>query len=165
MAWIISKSANEEVFCKKRSIFFTLSYWKDNLLYHNLDVMYMEKNVVDNIIDTLLDMKMKLKDNHDALQDLWKMDLRLELHPFNVENNHTYLSTTCFTITKAEKYGFLNVISDVRVSNGYASNVSHCVSLRNVVSGIGKVMTTTYSCNNSCQLHFEDPYHIRLLGL
>nr|XP_043608898.1 uncharacterized protein LOC122580743 [Erigeron canadensis] len=35
---------------KKRSIFFELPYWKDNLLRHNLDVMHIEKNVCDNII-------------------------------------------------------------------------------------------------------------------
>ena len=28
----------------KRSIFWDLPYWKDNLLRHNLDVMHIEKN-------------------------------------------------------------------------------------------------------------------------
>ena len=32
---------------KKRSIFFTLSYWEDQVLHYNLDVMHIEKNVVD----------------------------------------------------------------------------------------------------------------------
>jgi len=38
-----------------------LSYWKDNLLRHNLEVMHIEKNVTDNILETLLDMKEKQK--------------------------------------------------------------------------------------------------------
>jgi len=32
-----------DVMWKKKSIFFRLSYWKDNLLQHNLDVMHIEK--------------------------------------------------------------------------------------------------------------------------
>lgn len=53
--------ANEDMVCKKKSIFFALPYWKDNLLQHNLDVMHIEKNVTDNILGTLLDMKEKNK--------------------------------------------------------------------------------------------------------
>jgi hypothetical protein len=64
--------ANEEVVWKKKSIFFTLLYWKNNLLRHNLDVMHIEKNVMDNILGTLLDMKEKTKDNHAARLDLRK---------------------------------------------------------------------------------------------
>jgi hypothetical protein len=59
-----------EVLWKKKSIFFRLPYWKDNLLRHNLDVMHIEKNVMDNILRTLLDMKDKSKDNLQARQDL-----------------------------------------------------------------------------------------------
>ena len=32
-----------EILWKKKSIFFRLPYWKDNLLRHNLDVMHIEK--------------------------------------------------------------------------------------------------------------------------
>jgi len=112
------------------SIFFTLPYWKDNELRHNLDVMHIEKNVVDNIIGTLLDIKGKTKDNHEVRQDLRKLGLRSALHPFTVDNNKTYLPAVDFTMTKTEKYGFLKVISDVRVPDGYASNVSRCVKLK-----------------------------------
>nr|AAS79612.1 putative tnp2 transposase [Ipomoea trifida] len=42
---------------KKRSIFWDLPYWKDNLLRHNLDVMHIEKNVFDNIFYTVMDVK------------------------------------------------------------------------------------------------------------
>ena len=41
---------------KKRNIFFTLPYWEDHVLRHNLDVIHIEKNVVDNIINTLLNL-------------------------------------------------------------------------------------------------------------
>ncbi|GJZ62007.1 transposon, En/Spm-like protein [Tanacetum coccineum] len=48
---------------KKKSIFFTLPYWKNLLLRHNLDVMHIEKNICDNIVGTLLGQVGKSKDN------------------------------------------------------------------------------------------------------
>jgi hypothetical protein len=122
--------ANEEVVCKKKSIFFTLPYWKNNLLRHNLDVMHIEKNVMDNILGTLLDMKEKTKDNHAGRLDLRKMGLRKELHPFTNERGKAYLPATHHTMSNEDKLIFLKVIRDVRIPNRYASNVSRCVNLK-----------------------------------
>ena len=61
---------------KKRSIFFTLPYWESHVLCHKLDMMYIEKNVVDNIIGTLLKLDGKTKDNLKAHQDLKDMVIR-----------------------------------------------------------------------------------------
>lgn len=55
-----------KVVWKKRCIFFTLPYSKDNLLRHNLDVMQIEKIAIDNIIGTLLDIKGKKKEGYGA---------------------------------------------------------------------------------------------------
>jgi hypothetical protein len=122
--------ANDDVVWKKKSIVFTLPYWKDNLLRHNLDVMHIEKNVMDNIIGTLLDMKEKTKDNHATRLDLHKMDLRKTLHPFTNERGKTYLPAACHTMSNEDKINFLKVIKDVRVPDGYASNVFCCVNLK-----------------------------------
>jgi len=46
----------------KQSIFWELPYWKTNLLRHNLDVMHIEKNVFENIFNTIMDVKGKTKD-------------------------------------------------------------------------------------------------------
>jgi hypothetical protein len=43
----------------KRCIFWELPYWKTNLLLHNLNVMHIEKNVLENIFNTIIDMKGK----------------------------------------------------------------------------------------------------------
>ncbi|XP_050222505.1 uncharacterized protein LOC126672594 [Mercurialis annua] len=51
---------------KKRSIFFELPYWKFNLLRHNFDVMHVEKNVCDNVVNTLLNVDKKSKDGLSA---------------------------------------------------------------------------------------------------
>jgi hypothetical protein len=86
-------------------------------------MMHTEKNVADNIIGTLLDMIDKTKDNLKARQDLRKMGLRPELHPFTADNKKTYMPATCFTMTKKKKKktNFLKVLRDVRVPDGYSS--------------------------------------------
>jgi hypothetical protein len=59
-------------------------------------VMYIEKNVMDNIFGTILDMKGKTKDNLEACKDLQEMGLKRTLHPFIVENEKIYmLAKTC----------------------------------------------------------------------
>ena len=55
---------------------------------HNLDVMHIEKNVIDNIIGTLLNLDGKTKDNLKARQDLKDMDIRSELHLERVGIKH-----------------------------------------------------------------------------
>ncbi|XP_070010201.1 uncharacterized protein [Nicotiana sylvestris] len=64
---------------KKRSISFDLPYWKSNLVRRNLDVMYIEKNVCNNLIYTLLDLGKKSKDNLEARLDLMEMKIRPSL--------------------------------------------------------------------------------------
>ncbi|XP_021311082.1 uncharacterized protein LOC8069577 isoform X3 [Sorghum bicolor] len=60
---------------------YCLSYWKYNLLRHNLDFMHIEKNVCENIFGTLLEMDGKSKDNLQARKDLQEMNIRPDLHP------------------------------------------------------------------------------------
>ncbi|XP_013594680.1 PREDICTED: uncharacterized protein LOC106302795 [Brassica oleracea var. oleracea] len=64
----------------KKSIFWELPYWKNLLLRHNLDVMHIEKNFFDNIINTLLNVPGKKKDNKNSRLDLPALCSRIELH-------------------------------------------------------------------------------------
>jgi hypothetical protein len=64
----------------KRSIFWELPYWKTNLLRHNLDVMHIEKNVFENIFNTAMDVKGKIKNNIKA-----RLDLALFCNRQNIE--------------------------------------------------------------------------------
>ncbi|KAL0394679.1 UNVERIFIED_CONTAM: hypothetical protein Slati_4434100 [Sesamum latifolium] len=43
----------------KKSIFWELEYWSTHLIRQNLDVMHIEKNVFDNIFNTVMDIKGK----------------------------------------------------------------------------------------------------------
>ncbi|XP_062080492.1 uncharacterized protein LOC133785257 [Humulus lupulus] len=76
---------------KKKSIFFDLPYWKDNLLRHNVDVMHIEKNVCESLIGTLLSLDAKNKDNLNARLDLKYMGIRSELHPKESESKKTVI--------------------------------------------------------------------------
>jgi hypothetical protein len=114
---------NEKLW-KKKSIFFRLPYWKDNLLRHNLDVMHIKKNVMNNFLGTLLDIKRKTKDNLEARKNLQEMSLRPTLHPLRKENGKTYMLPTCHTIALKDKINFLKVLQDVRVPDRYGPNIS-----------------------------------------
>jgi len=98
---------SDNVMWKNKSIFFRLPYWKDNLFRHNLDVMHIEKNVMDNILGTILDIKGKTKDNLAARLDLQELKLRSKLHPFTAANGKTYNSTACHTMSREDKKFFL----------------------------------------------------------
>ena len=64
----------------KKSIFWELTYCKDLLLRHNLDVMHIEKNVFENIMNTILNVPGKTKDNKKSRLDLPDICSRSELH-------------------------------------------------------------------------------------
>jgi len=71
---------------KKKSIFFNkLLYWRDLPVRHCLDFMHIEKNVCDNIINTLLNVPGRTKDNKAARDDLADMGIRPELAAKNKE--------------------------------------------------------------------------------
>ncbi|WMV23690.1 hypothetical protein MTR67_017075 [Solanum verrucosum] len=120
----------------KKSIFFYLPYWKTLLLRHNLDVMHIEKNICDNILGTILNIKGKTKDTLSSRLDLQEMNIRKELHP--KENGDKYeLPTACFTLSPEEKHKFLNFLKDLRVPDGFSSNISHCINMKDhKISGL-----------------------------
>ena len=70
---------------------------------HNLDVMHIEKNVMDNILGTLLNLKDQTKDNYKARLDLADM-IRSELHLQRKSDNK--YSFFLFD----DKYSYINFI-------------------------------------------------------
>ena len=59
----------------KKSIFYNLEYWKHLLVRHQLDVMYIEKNVCESIYGTLLHIPRKTKDGLKSRNDLVEMGI------------------------------------------------------------------------------------------
>ena len=54
----------------EQSILQDFSYWKTNLLFHNFDVIHVEKSVFENIFNMVMDLKGKTKNNIKVIMDI-----------------------------------------------------------------------------------------------
>ena len=93
----------ERIIGTKKNIFFELPYWKCLLLRHNLDVMHIEKNICDNIMGTIMNVKEKTKDTIKTRLDLQEMNIRPELHPIQ-KGEKIEVSTACYTLSPEDKH-------------------------------------------------------------
>ncbi|WMV15129.1 hypothetical protein MTR67_008514 [Solanum verrucosum] len=107
----------------KQSIFWELSYWKDNLLRHNLDVMHIEKNYFDNLFNTVMDVKGKTKDNPKARMDIKEYCRRKELWLQELQNGKIVKPKANFSFTLDEKREIIEWVKNLRMPEGYASNL------------------------------------------
>ena len=123
-------SQHQDSYWKKFNIWYRrLRYWRYNSIQHCIDFMHIEKNVAESIIGTLLDVPNKTKDGHKARLDLVHFNLKPELHP-KKEGNKTTLPPAACTLTKEEKDKFCQSLYHLKVPQGYCSNFSNLVSLK-----------------------------------
>ncbi|KAL6561202.1 hypothetical protein OROMI_016803 [Orobanche minor] len=80
---------------KKRSIFWNLPYWSSNMIRHNLDVMHVEKNVFENIFNTVMDNPKKTKDTAKSRAELNDYCRRPELKQDSVTGKYPH---ECYTL-------------------------------------------------------------------
>ena len=113
----------------KKSIFFKLPYFKTLLLRHNLDVMHIEKNVCDCIIETILDIKGKTKDNNNSRLDLKEMNLKPHLHPVE-DGDKLVMPQAPYVLPPEAKRSVLQFLKDLKVPDGFSSNISSHVNLK-----------------------------------
>ncbi|KAL0374013.1 UNVERIFIED_CONTAM: hypothetical protein Sradi_3317000 [Sesamum radiatum] len=111
----------------KKSIFWDLPYCTTHLIWHNFDVMYIEKNVFDNIFNTIMDIKEKSKDNRNAWKDLAIICNRPELHIDECRPN--VMPKAVYTLTKDQKRKVCEWVKCLRFSDGYSSNLFRCVDM------------------------------------
>ncbi|XP_074277101.1 uncharacterized protein LOC141600753 [Silene latifolia] len=116
---------------KMSPLFERLPYWRELSIRHCLDVMHIEKNVCDNIINTLLNVPNKSKDNVAARKDMVDMKIRPEL-ALQEKGGRTYLPPAAHTLSKKEKIEFCECFHGVKVPEGYSSNISSLVSMRDL---------------------------------
>ncbi|RVW23778.1 hypothetical protein CK203_097575 [Vitis vinifera] len=90
--------------------------------------MHIEKNICDSIVGTLLSIDGKSKDNFNSCLDLQAMGIRDQLHPIQ-RGNRVILLATCYSLTSNEKKEFCKFFKEVKVPDGYASNISRCVQV------------------------------------
>ncbi|XP_040369295.1 uncharacterized protein LOC121051221 [Rosa chinensis] len=114
---------------KKKSIFYELPYWKDNLIRHNLDVMHIEKNICDNVLFTILGVAGKSKDNLNSRRDLELMGIREQYHLKRRESGTEYADPAEFEMNNKGKDMFFSALSGSRMPDGATSNIARRVRL------------------------------------
>jgi len=121
---------DDEVLWTKKSIFFELPYWKDNKLRHNFDVMLIEKNVCDNILGTILNVDKKSRDDADVRKALEDVGIKPHLWLKPSAGQHPIMPSAPYSMSLEEKDRFLKVLQKLRAPDGYVSNISRCVNMK-----------------------------------
>nr|GEV80175.1 hypothetical protein [Tanacetum cinerariifolium] len=106
-----------------------LRYWRHNSIPHCIDFMHVEKNVCESLVGTLLNVHGKTKDGMNARLDLAELGIKLELFA-RQEEDKTTLHPSGYTLTYAEKDIFYEMLSNIRVPQGYCLKFSSLVSLK-----------------------------------
>ena len=144
------KEGEPLVFLKRRPIWFLLPYWKKLMLRYNFDPMHIGKNVSDNIINTLLGIAGKSKDNLNARLDLQALGIRSDLHPVELEDNKFYLPPAPYSMSPNEKKLFCQVLKSVKFPEGYAADLRRNVLVSEKKLLVSTVMVTTFFCKTCC---------------
>ena len=92
--------------------------------------MHIEKNIVDNILGTLLDISGKTKDHAKSRYDLKYIGIRKNLHPKDIKDSkRTKLAKVCFSMANTENSIFFGLVKTTKLYDCSASNISRCVQL------------------------------------
>ncbi|XP_042419324.1 uncharacterized protein LOC122007859 [Zingiber officinale] len=95
---------------------------------HCLDVMHIEKNVFESLINTLMNIKGKTKDNVAARLDMVQMGIRPQLAP-KISEKRTYLPPAACSFTKNERLQVCRSLMDIKVPEGFSSNMKNLVCM------------------------------------
>ena len=99
------------------------------MVRHNLDVMHIEKNVCESLISMLLNVKGKSKDSLSSRLDMVELGIRTTLAPIE-KDSRMYLPPSCYTMSRKEKQNFCQFIKDLKVPEGYSSNLRSKVNMQ-----------------------------------
>nr|GFA65721.1 hypothetical protein [Tanacetum cinerariifolium] len=123
----IKRNVLVELNWTKRSIFYELEYWSFLLLRHNLDIMHIEKNVLDAILNTLL-MNDKSKDTVKARQDLQRLGIRSGLWLGQTKNGKCLKPQSAYSFTQENQKKFCQFIKGAKLPDGFGSCFKHKVT-------------------------------------
>ncbi|GJZ50762.1 hypothetical protein Tco_0605277 [Tanacetum coccineum] len=123
----IKRNVLVELNWTKRSIFYELEYWSFLSLRHNLDIMHIEKNVLEAILNTLL-MNDKSKDTAKARQDLQMLGIRSGLWLGQTKNGKCLKPQAAYSFTPENRKKFCQYIKGVKLPDGFGSCFKHKVT-------------------------------------
>ncbi|XP_047341596.1 uncharacterized protein LOC124945211 [Impatiens glandulifera] len=109
----------------KKSIFWELPYWGLLLIRHNIDFMHVEKNVFENIINIVMNVKGKTKDNINSRKDMFLICNRPELH-IDPRESINRTSKAVYALTRSDNKILCDWLKGLKLPDGYASNLSRC---------------------------------------
>nr|GEU84825.1 hypothetical protein [Tanacetum cinerariifolium] len=89
-----SNQVNEAYWNKFNIRYRKLRYWRHNSVPHCIDFMHVEKNVCESLVETLLNVPGKTKDEMNARLDLVDLGIKLELFA-RQEEDKTTLPPAC----------------------------------------------------------------------
>ncbi|GKE49243.1 hypothetical protein Tco_1480501, partial [Tanacetum coccineum] len=111
----------------KRSIFYELEYWSFLTLRHNLDIMHIEKNVLEAILNTLL-MNDKSKDTTKARQNFQRLGIHSGLWLSQTKNGKCLKPQAAYSFTPEDRKKFCQFIKGVKLPDGFGSCFKHKVT-------------------------------------
>lgn len=124
------KKGDPLIIWKRKSIWFKLQYWQDLKMHHNFDIMHIEKNVCDNIVNTLSAVNGKTKDNINSRYDLEELNIREDLQPIDINDDEVYFPLAPYAMEPDQQRSFSKVFKSAMFPNGYASDIRHNVHVK-----------------------------------
>ncbi|XP_039815317.1 uncharacterized protein LOC120678241 [Panicum virgatum] len=89
--------------------------------------MHIEKNICENLIGTILNIIGKIKDTVKARLDLKDLGIKEELQLIE-DGDSCEMPNARYTLSKEKKKAFCDFLREVKFPDGFASNISRCVS-------------------------------------
>lgn len=124
----MKRKRGEDEFCwRKKSIIYELPYWHKHKLRHNLDVMHI--NLAESLVGTMMDVEGKTKDHLKARMDLELFKYNPELHPYK-DGDATKWRPAPYVLQPPARKQFCDYLRRVKFPDGYASNISRCVQVK-----------------------------------
>lgn len=92
--------------------------------------MHIEKNICEALLGILLSIDGKNKDTEKARQDLEDLKIRPALHLKRRADGSFEKPPASYTLSVEERHGFYEFLKSIKYPDGYAANISRCVSTK-----------------------------------
>jgi len=90
--------------------------------------MHVEKNFNENIINTVMDVPSKSKDNVKARLDMEELCARDELHIRTSKNGNPYKTKAKYTLSVEQRWSVCEWLRLLSLPDGYSSNFTNKVN-------------------------------------
>jgi hypothetical protein len=89
--------------------------------------MHIDKNICDNLLDTLLKLEWKTKDIVNARLDLTDMSIRPHLHYYQ-DGNMVKTPQAFYVLKPAQQSAFCKFLNGIKSLEGYVANLGRYIA-------------------------------------